>query len=168
MHVIYDNGTENNPTRNGLASSLYGRQGRIVTEVEHGIELTSDDHVTGFIYILESLSDNPQIKRIQADHPLYKVGFTTGSVQTRIANAENESTYLYGPVQLVGEIKVVNLQAEALETALHHALAQYQLDVDITAANGRIVKPREWFVVDLDIIQDVVQRIVTRLQEDGM
>ncbi|PKX60390.1 GIY-YIG nuclease family protein, partial [Latilactobacillus sakei] len=101
-------------------------------------------------------------------HPLYKVGFTTGSVQTRIANAENESTYLYGPVQLVGEIKVVNLQAEALETALHHALAQYQLDVDITAANGRIVKPREWFVVDLDIIQDVVQRIVTRLQEDGM
>lgn len=164
MHVIYDNGTENNPMRNGLASSLYGRQGRIVTEVEHGIELTSDDHVTGFIYILESLSNNPQIKRIQAEHPLYKVGFTTGSVQARIAYAENESTYLYGPVRLVGEIKVVNLKAEALETALHHALAEYQLDVDITAANGRIVKPREWFAVGLNTIEEVVNGLITNLQ----
>ena len=164
MHVIYDNGTENNPTRNGLASSLYGRQGRIVTEVEHGIELTSDDHVTGFIYILESLSDNPQIKQIQAEHPLYKVGFTTGSVQARIANAENESTYLYGPVRLVGEIKVVNLKTEVLETALHHALAEYQLDVDITAANGRIVKPREWFLVDIKTIIQTGNRIISDLQ----
>lgn len=164
MHVIYDNGTENNPTRNGLASSLYGRQGRIVTEVEHGIELTSDDHVTGFIYILESLSNNPQIKRIQAEHPLYKVGFTTGSVQARIAYAENESTYLYGPVRLVGKIKVVNLKAEALETALHHTLAEYQLDVDITAANGRIVKPREWFAVGLNTIEEVVNGLITNLQ----
>lgn len=167
MHVIYDNGTENNPTRNGLASSLYGRQGRIVTEVEHGIELNSDDHVTGFIYILESLSENLQIKRIQAEHPLYKVGFTTGSVQARIANAENESTYLYGPVRLVGEIKVVNLKAEALETALHHALAQYQLDVDITAANGRIVKPREWFAVGLNTIEQVVNGLITNLQSSS-
>ena len=166
MHVIYDNGTENNPTRNGLASSLYGRQGRTVTEVEHGIELTSDDHVTGVIYILESLSDNPQIKRIQAEYPLYKVGFTTGSVQSRIANAENESTYLYGPVRLVGEIEVVNLKAEALETALHLALAEYQLDVDITAANGRIVKPREWFRVDTATIQTAVQSIMIRLKDE--
>ncbi len=163
MHVIYDNGTENNPTRNGLASSLYGRQGRIVTEVENGVELSSDDHVTGFIYVLKSLSDNPQIKKIQAKHTLYKVGFTTGFVQKRIANAENESTYLYAPVQVVAEIKVVNLKAETLETALHHALAQYQLNVDITVANGRIVRPREWFVVDLSVIQDIVQKIVTQL-----
>ncbi|WP_125707437.1 GIY-YIG nuclease family protein [Lacticaseibacillus porcinae] len=163
MHVIYDNGTENNPTRNGLAASLYGRQGRIVTEIEHGVELTGDDHVTGFIYMLESLSNNPQIKEIQAQHPLYKVGFTTGSVRRRIANAENESTYLYGPVRLAGELKVVNLKAEALETALHHALAQYQLDVDITVGNGRIVTPREWFVIDLDTIEEIAQRIVTSL-----
>ena len=112
------------------------------------------------------MSDNPQIKQIQAEHPLYKVGFTTGSVQARIANAENESTYLYGPVRLVGEIKVVNLKTEVLETALHHALAEYQLDVDITAANGRIVKPREWFAVDFNTIFEVSQRIVARLLQN--
>ncbi len=85
-------------------------------------------------------------------------------MQARIAYAENESTYLYGPVRLVGEIKVVNLKAEALETALHHALAEYQLDVDITAANGRIVKPREWFAVGLNTIEEVVNGLITNLQ----
>lgn len=75
-------------------------------------------------------------------------------MQDRIAHAENEYTYSYGPVRLVGEIQVVNLKAEALETALQLALAEYQLDVDITAEYGRIVKPREWFVVDLNTITE--------------
>ncbi|WP_268912552.1 GIY-YIG nuclease family protein [Lentilactobacillus sp. SPB1-3] len=168
MHVIYENGTENSPTRNGLAASLYGseRQGRIVTEIENGIELRSEDHVTGSIYILKSLSDNPQIKKIKSEGPLYKVGFTKGSVQKRIANAENEPTYLYGPVQIVGELKVININAESLETALHHALKQYRLNVDITVGNGRIVQPREWFVVDFDKIQNIAQDIVMRLQAE--
>ena len=87
-------------------------------------------------------------------------------MQARIANAESESTYLYGPVRLVGEIKVVNLKTEVLETALHHALAEYQLDVDITAANGRIVRPREWFAVDFNTIFEVSQRIVARLLQN--
>jgi hypothetical protein len=167
MHVVYENGTENSPTRNGLAASLYGRQGRIVTELEHGIELSGEDHVTGFIYVLESLSSNPQIKVIQAKHPLYKVGVTTTSVQKRIANAVNEPTYLYAPVKIVGEIKVINLKAESLENALHHALAKYQLDIDITAGNGRVINPREWFVVDFDTIQEIAQKIVTQLQAEA-
>ena len=166
LHVIYENGTENNPTRNGLAASLYGRQGRIVTELEHGIELTGEDHVTGFIYVLESLSRNPQIKAIQAQHPLYKVGVTTTSVQKRIANAVNEPTYLYAPVKIIGEIKVINLKAESLENALHHALTKYQLNVDIAIGNGRVVNPREWFVADFDTIQEIAQKIVAQLQAE--
>lgn len=43
------------------------------------------------------------------------------------------------------------LKAESLETAIHHALAQYQLDVDILGLMAKI-KPKEWFVVDLDIL----------------
>ncbi|SYW00390.1 YeeC-like protein [Oenococcus oeni] len=165
MHVVYDNGTENNPTRNGLAASLYGRQGRIVTDLEENFELKNEDRVTGYIYILETLSENPQIKKIQAEYPLYKVGFTTGSVQSRIANAANEPTYLYGPVRLVSELKVVNLKAETLETALHHALSPYQLNVDIKAGNGRIINPREWFTAKLDVIISTVQHIVAQLLE---
>ena len=104
------------------------------------------------------------MKKLQEKHPLYKVGYTSGSVEKRIANAENESTYLYGPVRVCEEIQVKNLNSEALETAIHHALAGYRLDVDIKAPNGRMIHPREWFVTDLDTIDDVVNAIVSKLK----
>lgn len=164
LHVVYDNGTDNHPLRNGLAASLYGRQGRVVTEPDETFAFETNDQITGFIYVLKSLSTNEQIMRIQNEHPLYKVGFTAGSIQKRIANAENESTYLYAPVELVEEMKVVNLNAESLETALHHEMAEYQLDIDITAANGRLIHPREWFVVDLTTIEEIAANIISKLR----
>lgn len=170
VHVVYENGTENTPLRNGLIASLYGSKkrhgyGKIVTEPEKAnMELSNDDQVTGYIYVLKSESDNPEVKKVQEENPLYKVGFTSGSVHKRIANAENESTYLYGPVKVCEEIQVVNLDSEALETAIHHALANYQLDVDIKAPSGRTIHPREWFTADLDTINDVVYGIMAKLK----
>lgn len=168
LHVIYENGTENYPLRNGLIASLYGSRkrgilGRAISEPDNQFKLSADDQVTGYIYVLKSMSNNADVKRIQEDHPLYKVGFTSGTVERRIANAENESTYLYGPVKVVAEYQVINLKPEALETALHHALAQYQLDVDIKAGNGKIIHPREWFTADLDTINDLISRIISEL-----
>lgn len=169
LHVIYENGTENYPLRNGLIASLYGSRkrgvlGRAVTEPIDEFEFGIDDQITGYIYVLKSLSNNIDVKRLQDDHPLYKVGFTSGTVERRIANAENESTYLYGPVKVVAEYQVINLNPEALETALHHALAQYRLDVDIKAANGKIIHPREWFIADLDTINNLINEIISKLQ----
>ncbi|MCC4347856.1 GIY-YIG nuclease family protein [Limosilactobacillus reuteri] len=170
VHVIYENGTENTPLRNGLIASLYGSKkrhsyGKIVTEPERAnLELSSDDQVTGYIYVLKSESNNPEVKKVQEEHPLYKVGYTNGSVQRRIANAENEATYLYGPVKICEEFQVVNINSEALETAIHHALSNYQLDVDIKATNGKIIHPREWFIADLETINGVVNRIITKLK----
>ena len=171
LHVIYENGTENYPLRNGLIASLYGSRkrgvyGKAVTEPDDKFEFSADDQVTGYVYVLKSLSNNTDVKRIQEDHPLYKVGFTSGTVERRIANAENESTYLYGPVKVVAEYQVINLNPEALETALHHALAQYRLDVDIRAGNGKIIHPREWFIVDLNTINNLVSQIISKLQID--
>lgn len=165
LHVIYENGTENTPLLNGLAASMYGRNGKIVTEPEGAFKLSSDDQVTGYIYVLKSESDNPEVRRVQEDHALYKVGYTAGSVERRISNAENESTYLYGPVKVVGEFQVANVDSEALETAIHHALANYRLDVDITAPNGKLIHPREWFVTDFQTIKDTVYEIVSRLNQ---
>lgn len=169
LHVIYENGTENYPLRNGLIASLYGSRkrgvyGKAVTEPDDKFEFSADDQVTGYVYVLKSLSNNADVKRIQEDHPLYKVGFTSGTVERRIANAENESTYLYGPVKVVAEYQVINLNPEALETALHHALAQYRLDVDIRAGNGKIIHPREWFIVDLNTINNLISQIISKLQ----
>ena len=171
LHVIYENGTENYPLRNGLIASLYGSRkrgvyGKAVTEPDDKFEFSADDQVTGYVYVLKSLSNNADVKRIQEDHPLYKVGFTSGTVERRIANAENESTYLYGPVKVVAEYQVINLNPEALATALHHALTQYRLDVDIRAGNGKIIHPREWFIVDLNTINNLVSQIISKLQMD--
>lgn len=164
VHVIYENGTESNVLFRGLGSSLYGRGGKIVSDLEMDkIELTSDDYETGYIYVLKSLSNAPQIKRIQS---LYKVGFTAGSVKKRIANAENESTYLYAPVKLIEQIQVINLDPKALETTIHHALANYRLNVDIKAPNGRMITPKEWFVIDLQKIEEIVNKIILRLQSE--
>jgi hypothetical protein len=163
LHVIYENGTENTPLLNGLAASMYGRNGKIVTEPDDHFEM-EPGQVTGYIYVLKSESDNPEVRRVQEDHSLYKVGYTSGSVESRIANAENEPTYLYGPVKVCEEFQVSNLNSEALETAIHHALANYRLDVDIKVPNGRTIHPREWFVTDLDTINDVVNSIVAKLR----
>lgn len=59
---------------------------------------------------------------------------------------------------------MANLNSEALETEIHHALANYRLDVDIKAPNGQMIHPREWFVTDLDTIDDVVNEIVSKLR----
>ncbi|WP_297815960.1 GIY-YIG nuclease family protein [uncultured Lactobacillus sp.] len=169
LHVIYDNGTENYPLRNGLIASLYGSRqrgvyGKAVTEPDEQFTFENEDQITGYVYVLKSLSNNLEIKRIQEDHELYKVGFTSGTVERRIANAENEPTYLYGPVKVVAEYQVVNLNPEVLETSLHHVLEQYRLDVDIKAGNGKIIHPREWFLVDFDTINKYINEIISKLQ----
>lgn len=169
VHVIYENGTENYPLRNGLIASLYGSKkrhgyGKAVSEPKGSFSFYADDQITGYIYVLKSLSNNPEVKRIQSEYPLYKVGFTSNTVEKRIANAENESTYLYGPVKVVAEYQVVNLNPEALETALHHALSNYRLDVDIKAPNGHIIHPREWFVVSLETINTLINKIMSNLR----
>ena len=54
-------------------------------------------------------------------------------VEKQIAKAENEPTYLYDSVKVCEKFKVSNLNSEDLETAIHHALTNYRLDVDIKA-----------------------------------
>lgn len=161
VHVIYENGTESNVLYRGLGSSLYGRGGKIVTEFNEDFELNNEDYQTGYIYVLKSLSNDPRITSI---NPLYKVGFTSGSVKKRIANAENEPTYLYAPVKEIEEFQIINIKAESLETAIHHALKNYKIDMDIRLSNGNFVSPREWFNVDLGTIENIINEIVSKLQ----
>ena len=43
-------------------------------------------------------------------------------------------------------------------------LEQYRLDVDIKAGNGRLVHPREWFVVDFETINKYINEIMSKLK----
>ncbi|OFD66288.1 hypothetical protein BWGOE4_08970 [Bacillus mycoides] len=161
LRCVFENGTESDMLLRSLATDLY-KHGRRVTENEATLldNIREDDVSAGFIYVLKSLSTDPQISSIKN---LYKIGFTTGLVENRIKNAENESTYLYAPVEIVTTYQVLNMNASKFETAIHHALANNNLDVSILGANGKMLVPKEWFIVTLEELQDIVDDIVMRV-----
>jgi len=164
MRIIYENGTEADVLTRGFGASMYGRDGKIVTDLEEDYTFIPDKEnvVTGSVYVLRSLSTNPEVANMEN---LYKVGVTKGSVKKRIANAERESTYLYAPVQVVADAKVVNIEAYALENALHKALAEFKVDTVLQGPNGIEFTPREWFKVPFSVIEDTINKIVAKLQQ---
>ncbi|MGP5093438.1 GIY-YIG nuclease family protein [Staphylococcus equorum] len=161
LRCIFENGTESDMLLRSLAAELY-KNGRRVTDNEEILleDMVSKDVSTGYIYVLRSLSTDSQINEI---NELYKIGFTTGIVENRIRNAENESTYLYAPVEIVSTYQVYNMDGNKFETAIHHALSNKNLDVSIVAPNGRMIIPKEWFVVSLEDLQKVINEIVIRV-----
>ncbi|MBL7004940.1 MAG: GIY-YIG nuclease family protein [Gammaproteobacteria bacterium] len=168
---IFENGTESNMLYRSLAKSLY-QGGKIVSQTEDHINKllqenlgTNDginkeeDELTGTIYILKSLSNNVEIQSLQN---LYKVGFSTTSVEKRIANAENEPTYLMSPVKIVAEYEAYNINTQKFENLLHRFLADVCLDLKVADSKGRLHQPREWFIAPIDVINRAIELIVTR------
>lgn len=170
LHLVYENGTENKGILlRSFASNLFDRKrhGRMVTEVmsdvmgETTIEKRANEYVTtGYIYVVQSLSSNPEISKYQN---LYKIGFASGSVEKRVANAENEATYLYAPVKIVATWEVQNFSGRKLETVIHHRFENKQLQISIPTANGKIENPKEWYIVSLDEIEATINDIIVRM-----
>lgn len=170
LHLIYENGTENKGILlRSFASNLFDRtrHGRMVTEVISDVmgETTVEDRfseylTTGYIYAVKSLSSNPEIAQLQN---LHKIGFASGSVEKRIANAENEATYLYAPVKIIATWEVQNVSAQKLETIIHRHFEDKQVQISVPAANGKIESPKEWYLVSLNEIEKVINDIVVKL-----
>lgn len=162
LSVAYENGTKSNILVNSLAAGLRRSDCYRVTYREEDMLNNSniENIAMGSIYVLKSESHDAQITNIPN---LYKIGVTTGDLKKRLANAENESTYLYAPVKIVAEYEVYNFSARKLETTLHHALDEKQLDIEIQAPNGKYIKPREWFIVDLTELERIINEIVIQM-----
>ena len=161
---IYENGMESDillqTLRKNVVSDGYG-----VTDLESEVksqffqqpDSDADDIVTGYIYVLRSCSELPEVAGLP---DLYKIGFTTNSVEERIANAANDPTYLMAPVQIVATYKVVNLNSQKFEELIHKVLRTVQLAVKVRDADGVEHQPREWFVVPLGIVEQLIARIL--------
>ena len=113
-------------------------------------EVTSEDQATGHIYVLRSLSENPQIKEIEN---LYKIGFSSQPVKERIQNAPLDPTFLMAKVGIVCEFQTFNLNPQKLELLLHTFFAEACLNLDIFDAGGKRHTPREWFIAPLHVIE---------------
>ncbi|MEO9062252.1 MAG: GIY-YIG nuclease family protein [Nitrosospira sp.] len=162
LRVIYANGTESNLLRRSLQRALYKDDtGRRLTDPDMGPLFGDapepDDIETGTIYVLRSLSSHPFVA--QRRELIHKIGVTGGKVETRIAGAEKDATYLLASVEVIATYKLHNLNRTRLENIFHRLFGAAQLDLTIEDRFGHPVKPREWFLVPLHVIDEAVQRI---------
>lgn len=162
LRVIYSNGTESNLLRRSLQRALYKDDaGRRLVDVS-GPNLFSDqwdeeDIASGTIYVLRSLSSHPDI----AAHRelIHKIGVTGGSIEARIARASREATYLLADVEVVATYKLASINRTKLEALFHRIFHPAQLDLTLEDRFGNPVRPKEWFLVPLHIIDEAVQRV---------
>lgn len=163
--IIFENATLSNMLYRSLGKSLYNN-GKLITELNTPYTenlfvdtefVKEEDIQTGWIYVLKSKSENPDISNIK---DLYKIGFSSTSVDERIRNAKNEATYLFTDVKKVATYKVYNRNADKLENLLHRFFAEACLNVDLFDTKGQRITPREWFVVPFDVIEEVIYLIL--------
>ncbi len=161
LRVIFENGTESDLLMRSLFTALYddGRMISLPDEDDISLEpmVSEDDLPSGYIYVLKSLSEDPQIKAIPN---LYKIGLTTGNVEDRIANASNEPTYLMSEVQPVQVWHCYNLDVCKLEHLIHTFFKAVCVDIEIHDGAGRLCRPREWFSVPFGILERVVPKMI--------
>ena len=161
---IYENGTESDILLQTLRKNVVG-DGYAVTERQEEMEskffsnadLSEKDKVTGYIYVLRSLSAD---EAISSQKDLYKIGYSTNTVDERIANAEHEPTYLMAPVEIVASYKVVNLHSQKFEDLIHQVLKAAQFHITVVDDEGHIHEPKEWFVVPLSVVNTIIEKII--------
>tara|TARA_Y100001970_G_scaffold53418_1_gene67664 strand:+ start:1597 stop:2805 length:1209 start_codon:yes stop_codon:yes gene_type:complete len=171
IRCIFENGLESNMYLRSLGKELYNNGSTVIQSNQEALEefkegfsnpfnkndIKSEDKVTGNIYILSSKSEKPEIKSIKN---LYKIGFCTTSIEERIKNAQNETTFLMDDVKIVSSYKTFNLDPQKFESLVHNFFSDRCLDIKIADKKGNFKKPKEWYIVPLQIIEETIQLII--------
>lgn len=166
IYCVFENGTESNMLFRSLGKMLYDN-GQLISSSNSEIlaefntsfnQITNEDNSTGYIYILKSKSTNNKISNIDN---LYKIGYSTTSVEERIKNAEHEPTYLMAPVDIVAVYECYNLNAQKFEHIMHTFFAEACLNLDIFGEDGKRYNPREWFILPLHVIEKAIELIIS-------
>jgi hypothetical protein len=162
LRVIFDNGTESNLLMRSLQRALHKDEaGRRITDPVagplFGSENIEGDRASGTIYVLRSKSEHPTVA-INRDL-IHKIGVTDMGVDQRIAGARLQPTFLMADVEVVATYDLYNISRAKLETLIHRIFDPVRLDIEIKDRFGRPVVPREWFLVPLFVIDEVVEKI---------
>lgn len=162
LTCIFDNGTESDMLRRSLARQLYDDgNGRRVTNPEagplFGEDVTPQDVRRGCVYVAVSLSKDPVIAQMEN---LYKVGVTSGKPERRVRRAEFDPTFLMAPARLLKTYTIYNADPGKVESILHAFFADVCMAVEVKDRFGKAIKPREWFVVPLEMVDAAVKRML--------
>ena len=165
IRVVFDNGTEANYLLRSFQRALYkDDSGRRILPADSDApalfsgEQSEDDLESGWIYVLRSRSDHPFIAENRA--VIHKIGVTRGDIKKRIANARRDPTYLLADVEIVASFKLANLNQRKLEQLIHEFFSEVRLDLQLQDRFGGGVEPREWFLVPLPVIKEMIQLLV--------
>ena len=157
--VIYENGSEADIKYKTITKNLSITGSSVIDcsdltteELDQCFTINEMDVESGTIYVLRSKSTNSEIAAIK---DLYKIGFTVTSVESRIANARKEPTYLFADVEVVGTWKVYNVKSSTFEALIHKLFAPVQLQITV---DGH--RPQEWFIVPFNIIKQAVEGLI--------
>ena len=159
---IFDNGTESSILYRSLGKALK-LDGFCISDLieknESSVSIDSTDVQNGYIYVLRSLSHAPQIRSIRN---LYKIGYCSGDVTTRIKNAVHEPTYLMNDVEVVLTVRCYNLDVPYLEASIHSFFSNVNVYFEVRDDEGIMHYPKEWFTVPLNIIEEALPLIVDK------
>jgi hypothetical protein len=153
---IYENGTESSVLLRSLGKRL-SDAGYAIKDNSSVATIEDGDSETGYIYILKSLSENP---RIATTKNLFKIGFSTTSVEDRIKNAEQDPTYLMAPVSIVATYRCFNMNPQRFERLIHRFFSESCLDLEITDKDGKNYLPKEWFIAPIIVVGKAIELII--------
>lgn len=152
---VFDNGTCSEMLFRSLDKALQ-KDGycisNLIDDNKMTVSVTKEDQSFGYIYVLKSLHP-----RLRNEKDIFKIGCTTTSVSERIKNANKEATYLYADVEIVETYRCYNISAYDVEQSIHTFLDSVRLDIEIPIQGGTIAKPKEWFNVKLEVIDEIVE-----------
>ena len=163
LRVIFDNGTENNMLRRSLERALQkDESGRRIPDNWAGplfADRSADgDQASGTIYVLRSHAEVPFVAENR--DLVHKIGVTTSRVDSRIAGARVDPTFLMADVEVVASYQLYNVAQGKLEQLIHRIFDSVRLEIEIEDRFGNTVVPREWFLVPLHAIDAAVEKIV--------
>ncbi|MBL3539234.1 GIY-YIG nuclease family protein [Aminivibrio sp.] len=159
---IFDNGTESTMLFRSLVNAMRidGFGISDLQMIDDGTpKIEPNDVQNGYIYVLRSLSHSQEVRGIRN---LYKIGYCTGDITSRIKNAENNPTYLMSGVEVILSVRCFNLDVSYLEANIHRFFEQCNIFFEIIDDQGKMHYPREWFVVPLPALEEAISLIVKK------
>lgn len=160
--VVFENGTESDLLMRSLYNTLYEDGNYLISEAEDA-NLTLEQDPTlpdgPCVYVLRTLSSDPQLLKYK---DLCKIGVTDKTLEQRLANAENEPTYLMAGVRVVATyVPDGKLDLPILERTIHHFFSAVAVGITVRDHHGHLHHPKEWYDVPLSAIEHALALLPT-------
>ena len=166
LRVVIDNGTEYEPYVESFSKALWrDPNSRRIAEPDGKMQvdgLFSQNATgvirTGCIYAARTLGAEPQgyVDR------MIKIGRTKNDPARRIANAAEDPTFLRQPARLIRQWDLVGYEPKDVEAALHAFFTEAALVQKMVDGFGKTVSIREWFDVEIEVVDEAVGLIMQR------